>query len=121
MEQVAAAIENHGGDASGLGAFGEQLADRSRGVLVGSRLGAFLESLIETRGGRERPAAQIVDHLRIDVLRRTEHGQPRPALRGAADAVPDALLAAGEEIDGFAAHRRTYFFFPSLRRTVSAA
>src|SRR5690348_8842709 len=119
MEQIAAAIENDGGDASRLGALGEQLADRRRGVLVGAGLDAFVEVLVEARRGDERAAAQIVDHLRVDVLRRTEYGQPRAALRGAADAVADAALTAGEEIDGFVAHRRTYFFLPSLRRTVS--
>src|SRR5579875_719403 len=121
MEQVAAAVEHHRSDAGGLRPFGEQLADRRRGILVGTGLGARPQGLVEARRGHQRAAALVVDHLRVDVLGRAENGQPRTALDRAADAIADALLAAGEEIDGFAAHRRTYFFLPSLRRMTSVA
>src|SRR5262249_39972780 len=70
--EIAAAIEHHFLDAVLHRALGEQLAYRLGRIDVGAGLLAHV--LFQRRGRCQRFALQIVDHLRIDVLRRTEYG-----------------------------------------------
>src|SRR5579871_34683 len=116
--EIAAAIEHHFLDAVLHRALGEQLAHRLCRVDVGTGLLAHV--LFQRRGGRQRLALQIVDHLRIDVLRRAEHGQPRPPTARAAERQPDALLAPG--IGNLVSRHGPlrYFFLPSLRKMNSS-
>src|SRR5262245_340403 len=117
--EIAAAVEHHLLDAVLDGALREQLADRLRRVDVGAGLLAHL--LLQRRGGGERLAFLVVDDLRVDVLRRTEHRQPRAAAAGAAQRKPDTLLAPGIRNLGSRHDRLRYFFLPSLRKMNSLA
>src|SRR5690242_946618 len=104
MKEIAAAIEDDGGDAGGLGALGEELADGFRRFLVGAGLAAA-QRLIEGRCRGQRVAGDIVDDLRVDVPPRAEHREPRPALVGARETRAHAPPATFEKCIGFAAHR----------------
>ena len=61
--------------------------------------------------------ADVVDHLRIDVLRRAEDRQARPTQRLAPDARARALEPPLQKL--FRIQHGDYFFLPSLRRMVS--
>ena len=63
--EVAAAVKDHGVDAGGEGALGEELADLLRADHIGRCL---LERLVESGGGTEGAAGGVVDDLRVDVL-----------------------------------------------------
>src|SRR5882757_829053 len=91
--EIAAAVEHDFLDTVLHRAFRQQFADGLGGVDIGA--GLFAHVLFQRRGGRERLALQVVDDLRIDVLRRAEHRQPRTAAGGTAQRVPHALLAPG--------------------------
>src|SRR5229473_2284827 len=105
MEEIAAAVEHDGGDAGGLGALGDELADGRRGGPVGALLQALAQALVDARRGRHGAAGGVVDHLRVDVLRRAEHRQPQPAAAVLGDARAHAPLTAAEQFLGFAGHR----------------
>src|SRR5216683_4887785 len=79
--EIGAAVEHDALDPGRLGAFGEQFPDRARRSFIGTGLQIRLEAGIEGRGCGERAPGQIVDDLRIDMARRAEHREPRPALR----------------------------------------
>src|SRR6185437_8867375 len=117
--EIAAAIEHDLLDAVLHRALREQLAHGLGGVDVGA--GLLAHFLFQRGGGRERLALQIVDHLRIDVLRRAEHGKPRTAVRGTAERQPHALLAPGIRNLVYRHGRLRYFFLPSLRKMNSLA
>src|SRR6516225_2408529 len=116
--EIAAAIEYHFLDAPLHAALGEQLAHRLCRIDVGT--GLFAHVLFQRRSGRERLALQIVDHLRVDVLRRAKHGEPRPAAGRAAERQPHALLAPGIRNLVSRHGRLRYFFLPSLRKMNSS-
>src|SRR5690242_2635565 len=112
--EIAATVEHDFLDAVLHRAFREQLAHGLRGVDVGTSLRTHV--LFHRRRRGERRALQVVDDLRIDVLRRAEHGEARPAVRGTAQREPHALLAPGIR-NLVSRHRRLrYFFLPSLRK-----
>src|SRR5215813_12049789 len=69
--EIAAAVEHDFLDTLLHRALREQLAHGLGGVDVGA--GPLAHLLFHRRGGGERLALQVVDDLRIDVLRRTEH------------------------------------------------
>src|SRR6185312_8417007 len=117
--EIAAAIEHDFLDAVLHRTLRQQLADGLGGIDVGA--GLLAHFLFHRRGGRERLALQIVDHLRIDVLRRAEHGKPRAAVRGTAQRQPHALLAPGIRNLVSRHGRLRYFFLPSLRKMNSSA
>src|SRR5262245_34218873 len=86
--EIAAAVEHHLLDAFRHRPFGQQLADRLGGGDVGAGLEASPHVLLD-RGGRGHGLALgIVDHLRVDVLRRAEHREPRPPAGGGAHVAP---------------------------------
>src|SRR3569832_1397772 len=61
----------------GGGARGEQFADFLRRRDVRSGLATLAHRLFQRRRGDERFALQVVDQLRVDVLRRAEHREAR--------------------------------------------
>src|SRR5262245_60873491 len=74
----------------GFRGFRQLGADVGRGLYVSAVLAGTLRTLsrLDGRaGGGERHAGHVVDELGIDVLRRSEHAQPR-ALRRARDLAP---------------------------------
>src|SRR5579872_6558163 len=104
MVLVAAAVEDHGADAGGLGPLREQLADLARlGGLVA--LGA-LDGTVERGGLRQRMALGVVDDLREHMPRGPVDDQPRPA-RAAGYLLPDPQMppdAAGRALAGAGPH-----------------
>src|SRR5258705_7486920 len=86
--EIAAAIEHHPFDALRRCALGEPFSDRLGRLDVGAGLEAAAHVLFQRGGGRHRLALRVVDHLRVDVLRRTENREPRAAAGGAADIPP---------------------------------
>ena len=75
--EIGAAVEDDLGDTGGLGAFRDEFADLDRRLLVGAGLQLAAEILLQARRRGDRVAALVVDHLRIDVRRGAEDGQPR--------------------------------------------
>ena len=61
---------------------GDQLADRLGRFDIGAGLGALTHLLFERRGGSDRHALLVVNELRMDMLRRAKHGQPRTPATG---------------------------------------
>ena len=121
---VAAAVEDHGGDAGGLGALGHHLAHLLGRLAVGA---GALEGLVQGGSGDQGLAVDIVDDLGIDVGRAAEHVQTG-SLGRAGDFGAHSLVALkplGVGID-FLDHIGTppYFFLtpvlPSLRRMTSS-
>src|SRR5882757_3536909 len=118
--EIAAAVEHHFLDAVLYRAFRQQLADRLGRIDVGASLAAFAQRLFQRGGRGQRLALQVVDDLRIDVLRRAEYRQARPAAGGATQRQPHALLAPGIRNLEFRHDRLRYFFLPSLRKINSS-
>src|SRR6201995_1236609 len=118
--EIAAAVEYDFGDAVLDGALRHQLAVGLGGIDVGAGLAALAHRLFQRRGRGQRLALQVVDDLRIDVLRRAEHRKTRPAAGGAAQRQPHALLAPGIRNLEFRHDRLRYFFLPSLRKINSS-
>src|SRR5215510_13944100 len=86
--EVAAAVEDHVLDALGRCPLRDQLTDRLRRRDIGAGLEAAAHVLLQRGRGRNRLALHVVDHLRVDVLRRAEDRKPRAACGGAADIPP---------------------------------
>src|SRR5712691_5792144 len=118
--EIAAAIEHHFLDAVLHGAFRQQLADGLGRVDVGTGVAALAHRLLQRRSRRQRLALQVVDDLRIDVLRRAEYRQPRTAAGGTTQRQPHALLAPGIRNLESRHDRLRYFFLPSLRKINSS-
>src|SRR5216684_1567 len=118
--EIAAAIEHHFLDAVLHGAFRQQLADSLGRVDVGTGVAALAHRLLQRRSRRQRLALQVVDDLRIDVLRRAEYRQPRTAAGGTTQRQPHALLAPGIRNLESRHDRLRYFFLPSLRKINSS-
>ena len=96
MIQIAAAVEHDARNALLLQAIGDHLPQRLGALQVAAAHVAaehFLERRLDARRRRERPARHVVNHLRINVRDRSEHGQPRPLGR-AADPLPLSQLNA---------------------------
>src|SRR5262245_9553701 len=96
---VATAVEPDGGDAGGLGAIGDERADTLCGGDAATGAGAAQIGL-GRRGGGQRAAALVVDHLRRDVLVRAVDREARTLRRTVhvlahAPVAADAALAAG--------------------------
>src|SRR5262249_4369881 len=91
VEEEAAAIEGHSGDALRLGPFRQQFAhgsaDRHLAVAFGARL-----DVVPTRSLGERDAAHVVHELRVDVRRAPEPGESRTRL-GDTDRLANAQMA----------------------------
>src|SRR5262249_8647837 len=98
-------------------AFGQELADGRRGVLVRAGLAGLLQRFFLRRSGGNSLAGCIVDELSADVLRRAKHRQPQAIARRLPEARAVALSAALR--GGHKGHG--YFFLPSLRRMCSPA
>src|SRR5215203_2948079 len=92
--EIARAVKDHRLDAGLARALSDEAPDFLRRVDVGAGLQLAAHVLLERGGGRKRDAALVVDDLRVDLLRRAEHRQPRPAVRGLADRAPNPRLAA---------------------------
>src|SRR5258705_9955257 len=118
--EIATAIEHHFLDAVLDGAFRQQLADRLGRIDVGASVSGLAHRLLQRRRRGQRLALQVVDDLRVDVLRRTEHRQPRTAAGGTAQRQPHALLAPGIRNLESRHDRLRYFFLPSLRKINSS-
>src|SRR4029077_1265624 len=69
-------------------ALGEPFSDRLGRLDVGAGLEAAAHVLFQRGGGRHRLSFRVVDHLRVDVLRRTENREPRAVTGGAGDIPP---------------------------------
>src|SRR5262245_59816219 len=94
---VVAAVEGRPGDAGRLGRLGQLLADLDRRLDVA----AVGPALLEAGRGAQRLAAEVVDHLGVDVLRRAVDAQARPLRRAddlLADAPALALAGHGESL-----------------------
>src|SRR5262249_18775753 len=74
--------------------------------------------LVERRRRRKSAAADVVDHLRIDVLGRAEDAQAQATVRRLADGTADTGLTA---LGALVGHGVCYFFLPSLRKILSSA
>src|SRR6185437_3909930 len=124
VEDEAVAIEHDGGDLERQQLLADRLADRARALLLRLAGDDGRELLFGVRGGCEHAARDIVDRLRVDVLRRAEHGQPR-TLRGAVDALANRALALGAlavfvgAVLDVSRHGYLPAVFPALRRMVS--
>src|SRR5262249_14282884 len=119
--EVCAAVEHDVLDALRGRPLGEQLPDRLGGVDVCSGLERRTQVLLDRRGRDQRLALVVVDDLRIDVLRRTEHRPPRPHARGALDRPAHAALSSQNPSRDLAHRPLRYFFLPSLRKMYSLA
>src|SRR5215471_13649958 len=86
---ITAAVEHHLGDALGLRAFRDELADPRRRRPVGLRLCLLAKTFIERRSMGESASRLVVDDLRVDVLAALEHREPRPRRR-AFQLLPDS-------------------------------
>src|SRR3954467_2624307 len=87
---VATAVEDHGGDAGGLRALGDQRTDLTgQGGLVA--LGTA-QTGVHRRGVGQRPADGVVDQLHVDVPRAALDHQAR-TLGGAGDALAQPVVA----------------------------
>src|SRR6185437_2581826 len=115
-----AAVEHHFGDAVLDRSLGHELADRLGGVGVRPGVAALAHRLLQRRSRSQCLALDVVDNLRIDVLRRAEHRQPRAAAGGATQSQPHALLAPGVGDLESRHDRLRYFFLPSLRKMNSS-
>src|SRR5205085_10981352 len=98
----------------------QRLASRFRSFEVDAGIAGLTNRLLERGRQRQRLALQLVDDLRIDMLRRTEHRQTRAAAGGTAQRQPHALLAPGIRNLGSRHDRLRYFFLPSLRKMNSS-
>src|SRR5450631_1663726 len=117
--EIVAAVEHHFLDALGGGAFGDQLADRLGRTDIGAGLEAAPQVLFDRRRRGDGRAGLVVDHLGVDVLRRTKHRQARTRARGRLDGASDARLAPYDLLTRHDPLR--YFFLPSLRKMYSPA
>src|SRR5207249_11448536 len=108
-------------DASVIVAISKQLTDRIGSVAVRAGIAGFAHRLLQRRRPRQSLALEVVDDLRVDVLRRAEPRQTRAAAGGAAERQPDALLAPGIRNLQSRHDRLRYFFLPSLRKMNSLA
>ena len=110
-----AAVEDHSRDALADRSLGDGGAD-GRGALDVAAAGALgeraLQRRIDARGGRERLAAQIVDHLRVDMRHAAEHAQPRPLGRARNPLPLPELNPAPPVLPRFDLHDR--YFAPVL-------
>src|SRR6185503_11747226 len=113
MEEEAAAVEHDLADAGLLRPVRERLADCSGAILGRARLA--LDFLVERRGGGQRLARAVVDHLRVDVPARAVDRQPRLASGTRPERGAHPTAASFEE--GKFGHG--YFFLPSLRKIYS--
>src|SRR5690606_11709907 len=119
VEKEAAAIEIDLFDPGRLRTRRDLGPDLRRDLLV--VLALQLELGVERRSRRKRASLNIVDHLDIDVLRRTMHRKPRLLARNLLDPGPDAQAAFAEQFPFAGRHLRVpYFFLPSLRKTNSS-
>ena len=122
MKEIAAAIEDDGRDARRLRPAPRAACRRPAAAsLFGAGLEAAAQRLLDARRRGQRTPRRVVDHLGIDVLRRAEHGQPRPlACDVARKARAHPLPATIEELNRVCSLiAAPYFFLPSLRRIVS--
>src|SRR3954447_3036050 len=117
---VAAAVEDHGVDARGLGALGDGSADGRRTCFLVAVDAADVS--VEARRGRERPVGRVVDDLRRDVPGRAGHDEARPGSRAlhllAHAQVPPGPRRATQGRGLGSAHGYLPAF-PALRRTTS--
>src|SRR5207237_9567347 len=97
-----AAVEDHAGDAGGLGPVSDELARRLGGVDGGRR--AVAQALVRRGGGGQGATGRVVDELGVDVPVGPEHGQPRP-LGGTADLLPDPAMPLGPRLCATDTHR----------------
>src|SRR6478672_10090256 len=84
-------VEHHRFDARGLRPLPDALADRLGRLHRRGRCAAAVR--FDRRGRHDRPAAHVVDHLRVDVTVRPEHRQARPC-RGTANLLADPPVTA---------------------------
>src|SRR5262245_10098990 len=71
--EIAAAVEHHLFDVLRSRPLGQELSDRLGGRNVGAGLHASAHVLLDRRRRHQCLAFGVVDHLRVDVLRRAEH------------------------------------------------
>src|SRR6185503_20409328 len=124
VEDEAVAIEHDGGDLERDQLLADRLADHASALLLRLAVHRSRQLLLGVRGSREHATRDVVDRLRVDVLRRAEHGQTR-TLRGAVDPLADGALALralalfGGAVLDVSSHGYLPAVFPALRRMVS--
>ena len=96
MVDEGATIEDDVGDAGFLGTLGDELANRRSSFLVGAGLQRLAQVQVERRGGSKRAAGDVVDDLRIDVLRRTVNRETRTSVGDLLQRAADARSAKPE-------------------------
>ena len=116
VKQISAAIEYDLLHAFFLRTFGDQLADRLCGINVRAGLAARAHFLLHAGRRGDRHALRVVDHLRVDVLRRAEYGQPRPAAAVRFSARRTRPRPAKCDRPSILAMAIRHFFLPSLRK-----
>src|SRR4051812_1039824 len=92
--EIAAAIEDDLRNPGCDGSLGNQLANLAGSGGVRAGLELLAEGLVERGGRRDRAAAGVVDHLRINMLGRAENAEPQPAFGRLADGAADTGGAA---------------------------
>jgi hypothetical protein len=90
VEQEAATVEDHSGDASFFGAVGKPTAHFRSGRDVSTN--CTVETLLDSRGGGESTPGEVVDDLGVDVFAAAEHREARPS-GAAADATLETATA----------------------------
>src|SRR5215468_5801175 len=90
--EIGAAIEHDVRDALLLRPFGDQLAHGFGCVELGPAFQRFARGFLDRRGRRQRDAAIIVDHLRVNMLRRAVYGEPFAVSRGTAQQAAHTAL-----------------------------
>ena len=107
--EEAAAVEDDALDALLDRALGDGLADRLGSLQVAAahtRVEGSLERRLDARRRRQRLAAQVVDHLRVDMRHAAEHAQPRPLGRAGNPLALPQLDTAAAIVLGFDLHSR---------------
>src|ERR1700730_6768374 len=105
-----AAIEDDGLDPGLQGPFGNRLAHRRRAFRSGRRLQALAKIGVGRRGGGQRPARGVIDHLRVDVVQASEDGEPR-TLGTALEMGPEPDMPANAR--GAAIRNFVHYFAPA--------
>src|SRR5689334_1527836 len=91
MITITRAVEHHPGDACRFRLRRQELAHSLGTTHLAGAVGR--EPLAQVAHAEQGGAELVVDELRVDVLERAEHHEPRP-LGGAGDPLPDPQVAA---------------------------
>ena len=100
VKQISAPIEDDPLDTRGLCSRGNELTDGVGRRYVSAILEARPEAAIEAGSRRKSASDGVIDDLRIDVLRRSEHRKTRSIVCRTSQTVANSLAPAQEESFG---------------------